>query len=390
MNETTPVQTPAPRVSARFEFIDLLRGWAVFVMIETHVYNALLRPDLKDQGVFKVLTFINGLVAPAFLFCAGVALAIVLRKRWEDHKSLRKPFWKYLFRLLFILIVGYSLHLPFFSLSRLRGITDPNVWLPFFQADILQTIAVGLFILTLLIPILRNRKAVVWCTVLLTLFVIYFSPVIRNLDYSGAPQWLSPYFTMQVKSQFPLFPWMAFLSVGTLIGFWFLGMKEKGRERAFVNQSLALAVVAIVGSLVAEVLPITIYPDLNFWNASPQFFFVRCGIVVGALDLLWLYENRRTVSQNSVITLFGKESLLVYCVHLLIVYGYTYKWSFVRYFGPQLNYLECFMLFAALTAVMWVMAFCWFRLKRWNIRIAKVVEIVTLGIIVLTFLLRSE
>ncbi|HMD13095.1 MAG TPA: heparan-alpha-glucosaminide N-acetyltransferase domain-containing protein, partial [Bacteroidota bacterium] len=65
-----------PQTSSRLEFIDLLRGWAVFVMIETHVFNALLLPQLKEETFFKILTFVNGLVAPSFLFCAGLALAI--------------------------------------------------------------------------------------------------------------------------------------------------------------------------------------------------------------------------------------------------------------------------------------------------------------------------
>ena len=390
MNDTSVPPATVTRSLARFEFIDLLRGWAVFVMIETHVFNALLTKELKDGGVFKILTFVNGLVAPAFLFCAGLALAVVLRRKWDDYIFLRKPFWRYLFRLLFILVVGYSLHLPFFSLSRLKEITDPNAWVPFFQADILQTIAISLFLLTLLVPIVRNRAILFWATAVLSLLVIFSSPVVRNFDYAAMAPWLSPYFTMQVKSQFPLFPWMAFLSAGTVIGLWFLGMKAAGRERSFVNQSLALSLAAIVISLIIEALPWTLYPNHNFWDASPEFFFVRCGLIVCALDFLWMYENKKTVSQNSVITLFGKESLLVYCVHLLIVYGYTYKWSFVRYFGPQLNYAECFGLFVTLTVSMWLMAFCWYRLKRWNIRIAKVVEFVTLGSIVAMFVLRTE
>jgi len=390
MNDTSVSSAPVRRASARFEFIDLLRGWAVFVMIETHVFNALLEPGLKESSIFKVLTFVNGLVAPAFLFCAGLAFAVVLRRKWDDYIFLRKPFWRYLFRLLFILVVGYSLHLPFFSLSRLKEINDPNLWIPFFQADILQTIAVSLFLLTILAPVLRNRSIVFRATGVLSVLIIFASPFVRHLDYSTTARWLSPYFTMQVNSQFPIFPWMAFLSAGTVIGFWFLDMKERGKERAFVNQSLALSLGAIVISLIIEALPWTIYPNHDFWDASPEFFFVRCGLIVCALDFLWMYENKKTVSQNSVITLFGKESLLVYCVHLLIVYGYTYKWSFVRYFGPHLNYAECFALFVALTVVMWVMAFCWYRLKRWNIQVAKVVEFVTLGSIVVMFLLRTE
>ena len=55
----------------RYTFIDLLRGWAIIIMIEVHLFNAFLLPELKRAGWFDVLTFINGLVAPAFLFEVG-------------------------------------------------------------------------------------------------------------------------------------------------------------------------------------------------------------------------------------------------------------------------------------------------------------------------------
>ena len=150
------------------------------------------------------------------------------------------------------------------------------------------------------------------------------------------------------------------------------------------------SLLMIVVSLVVEFLPVTLYPNHDFWNASPEFFFVRFGIIIFLLSILWLFEHKFTVSSNSVFTLFGKESLLVYTVHLLIVYGYTYKLSFIRYFGPNLIYLQCFGLFVGLTVVMWAMAFVWYRMKKWNLQVARVVQYVVLICIVIEFLLKTE
>ncbi len=49
-------------------FIDLLKGLALVVMIEVHVFNSLLLPEIKQAWWFNYLHFINGLVAPAFTF----------------------------------------------------------------------------------------------------------------------------------------------------------------------------------------------------------------------------------------------------------------------------------------------------------------------------------
>jgi len=58
----------APAKPPRYGFIDLLRGFALVVMIETHVSNAYLPlASRKGSEFFFGLSFINGLVAPAFL-----------------------------------------------------------------------------------------------------------------------------------------------------------------------------------------------------------------------------------------------------------------------------------------------------------------------------------
>src|SRR5579872_6893470 len=113
-----PSTSPSP-VKSRLEFIDLLRGWAVVVMIETHVINALLAQSYRDSSWFPYLDFANGLVAPSFLFCAGCGLWISLGRRWDDYLALRKPLWVYFRRLGWILGIGYALHLPNFSMRQM-------------------------------------------------------------------------------------------------------------------------------------------------------------------------------------------------------------------------------------------------------------------------------
>src|SRR5258707_583101 len=198
-------------------------------MIETHVMNAALAQSLKDQMPFKALSFLDGLVAPSFLFCAGFAFAISLTRRWTQFMSLERQFWRFIVRMLFILVVAYSLHLPFFSLSRMETITEDRLWVSFFQVDILQVIAVTLIFLLLLATIVRNQKAFQICAGILALAVIFTSPIVRAMDLSALPMWLRPYFSLEFKSQFPLFPWAAFLICGTLLGCRFVDAAEKGR-----------------------------------------------------------------------------------------------------------------------------------------------------------------
>ena len=354
-------------------------------MIETHVMNALLRESLKDGTPFKVLTFVNGLVAPSFLFCAGFGLAISLRRRWAQFTAFERPLWRYLFRLALIMVVAYSLHLPFFSLEKMRGLYQSQ-WIPFFQVDILQVIVVTLFFLVLLACALRNQMVFQMAALLAGLAVVFLTPIVNGADFSNLPIWLRPYLSAQFRSQFPLFPWSAFLLFGTVVGFQFMQASE--RQTLWMKR-FGLAAAAGIGlSLLAEVVPASVYTNHDFWRGSPEFFFVRLGLVGLLLAGLWYFEKRKSPSASSLFVLFGQESLLVYVVHLLVVYGYTYEWSFIRLYGPTMNYLECLGLFAALTLGMYIMAYVWHRLKAWNMRAAQAVEVAVLGGIVVAFVLK--
>src|SRR4051794_4836608 len=67
-----PVPVPAPNAQvARMTWIDLFRGAAVVMMIETHVLNTFLLAGSRASAWFEWLNYFNGLVAPSFLFIAG-------------------------------------------------------------------------------------------------------------------------------------------------------------------------------------------------------------------------------------------------------------------------------------------------------------------------------
>jgi uncharacterized membrane protein len=357
-------------------------------MIETHVINALLNSSLREGSFFAVLNFINGLVAPSFLFCAGFALAISLHRRWESYIHLERPFWRYLVRLGFILIVGYSLHLPFFSFRRMRELTDGEAWSSFFQVDILQVIAVTLLALVCLAILARKKERWVWISSLAAAAVILVSPMAWELDFSGLPIWLRPFLTTSVKTQFPLFPWAAFLISGTVIGSWFVKAKETEKERPLMKRLPVLAAAGIGIAILFAVLPINFYANQNFWGPSPEFFLVRLGFVVLGLTGFWWYERLFKPSSKSLASIFGQESLLVYVVHLLIVYGQDYDWSLVRAYGQTLSHADCFIVFLLLTGAMFVLANVWHRLKAWNKQISNVVQFAVLGVLFLRFLTR--
>ena len=75
---------------ARVRAFDWLRGLAVLVMVETHAM-VLLRKELLATRAAGVLDYVNGLVAPSFIFAAGFSLALVQVRSRLGRRAARPP-----------------------------------------------------------------------------------------------------------------------------------------------------------------------------------------------------------------------------------------------------------------------------------------------------------
>jgi len=60
----------------RLDFVDYMKAWAMIVMVEVHVVNCFLQPAAKLTWWFHIINFINGLVAPVFIFLSGFSFII--------------------------------------------------------------------------------------------------------------------------------------------------------------------------------------------------------------------------------------------------------------------------------------------------------------------------
>ena len=146
-------------------------------MIEVHIFNAFLIPDLKQTGWFDALTFINGLVAPAFLFVSGFAFQVSSGSKLQEMRRLTLPFWKKVSRIISFILIGYALHLPYYSLSKVLNRSTPAQLQGFFAVDVLQCIGVGLLILFAIRLLIHSDKIYHYSLIGLTILVMILSPI---------------------------------------------------------------------------------------------------------------------------------------------------------------------------------------------------------------------
>ena len=382
--DSQPLSQPLPK--PRYVYIDLLRGWAVLVMIETHVTNTFLIPAVRLQPWFGTLNFINGIVAPSFLFVAGYSFAIVGQRKWKDYLLINGVFWKQVGRILQIWAVGYALHLPFFSFNKLAFLIGWDEWRSFWPVDVLQCIAVSLLFMLLLVMIARSHRVFLVLLCLAGCAVAFASPAMSTMNVDrllSLP--FSNYINSLHGSLFPVFPWMSFVLFGGATGQLFAFLKAKMPEGKFFMRVFAVGIALIVLSIIANIQPVKIFPHYDFWGASPEFLFVRLGIVLMILSTLWLWE-RTARSARSIVSLLGSESLVTYTGHLLVIYGLFIKGdSLAIIIGATRSVPEVLGMTILLIGAMAGIAYVWNSLKKKSMLYARVLQYSILAVVLFVF-----
>jgi uncharacterized membrane protein len=375
-----------PKGKARFLFVDMLRGWALLVMIEVHVFNVLLLPVLKSTNWFSILNFVNGLVAPSFLFISGFAFAISTKGKTHELRKFDYAFWKKLGRILLIILAGYSLHLPVLSLRRLMHFYGHDTLISFYNVDILQCIGIGLLFIFLLKLLIKSDKIYNSIVMVSLLLSVLLSPIIWKTDFTAfmiIP--LANYFNAANGSFFPIFPWIGFLLAGVLSCTYYLDARKKNREKSSI---LKLVIAGIIFAVIGHIF---LTPELNIFNcdhkANPLFFLQRLGYVLLLLGVCWAYIEKRHTKSSFVLDV-GRESLLVYWLHLQIIYRQFYKtYSFASIFGSKFDIWGCIIATIILAIFMIIVAKLWGNFKRDYRPIASNISIGIISLAVIIFLI---
>jgi hypothetical protein len=121
---------------------------------------------------------------------------------------------------------------------------------------------------------------------------------------------------------FSIFPWCGFAFVGLAFGSFLFS------DFAQYNEVSALGIVGAIGALACglslwwDYSSVKIYAVYDYWHSNPNFFLMRCGILLLLTFSIFLWCRWGWVTEGfSPFIQFGKTSLLVYWVHIEFVYG---------------------------------------------------------------------
>jgi hypothetical protein len=119
-----------------------------------------------------------------------------------------------------------------------------------------------------------------------------------------------------------MFPWAAFAFAGLAVGFFLFTNVAKHAEAPVFFGLGGTGILACFLSIGFDRLPIQFYSVYDYWHTSPNFFLMRCGILLIILFCVyaWCRWGLAQMGFSPVIQL-GKTSLLGYWVHIEFVYG---------------------------------------------------------------------
>jgi uncharacterized membrane protein len=356
---------PGAREGAhRVIFIDLARALAVVMMVYGHTVSALLAGEYLAGPWFDAWTFQRGLTSSLFLLLAGFAFSIATTRHWTTHTSATPAAWRRLRRFALFVVLGYALHFPVGRVWDLPGMAEER-WRSFLAVDVLQLIGMTFVAIQLLVPIVRSRRAFMAVTLLLAGMVIWATPAVWSIDWQGRlPLTVAAYLSPPPVSQFPLFPWASFVLIGAGTG-QIYARWGAGHLGAFANGFIAAGV--LVGAL--TLIPSPLVGDHPLaW--VPALVVQRTGICLVLLGLV-AHASRFITRRPHVFGAVAQESLLIYFVHLCIVYGSVWNPGLVQTFGQSLSPAATAGFVLVLLAAMIALAWQWNRLKHVMPRAAR-------------------
>ena len=283
-------------------------------MIQCHAFNSFTRVDLRQSSGFVLSQFVGGMAAPLFLFMAGMTFGFQMENLERREVGRRQRYLISLRRASYILAIAYL-----FRLSNWVGALPNASTEELLKVDILN--CMGLALIVFAAAALCGSAERVRYALLGGLTVAVAAPLMSGLDWSGAPALLRDYLVPSpLRGRFPFFPCGAYIGFGLAAG---AAVKRTAAERMdrLMQWAVLIGFTLILGARYVSDLPFSVYANSDFWRNSPGLILIRVGISLLLLAGAYIWTEFGSARGWSWIENYGKTSLLVYWVHVMLVYG---------------------------------------------------------------------
>lgn len=311
----------------RLAFLDWMRGFAVLIMLQGHVFDSFSRNDLRNQGPYIFSQFMGGIGPAVFLFLTGVTLAFMIDRRERQGLAPAERLKVGLRR------SGYLLMLAFLFRAQMWLFGYPfSSWHDLLKVDVLNVM--GLTIGVLALTALVSTRQRVQIAALAGLGITGLAPLVSTADLHWLPSFVADYFAPNL-THFAFFPWAAFIAFGLSAGS-ILRLTNSEDVPRLMQWTMLIGIALVMAGEYFSNVGWSIYTNSDFWLNSPGLVTIKMGVLLIMLSVAFLWCEHTVGEKWSPVRQLGTTSLIVYWAHIELVYG---RWFW--YFKGNLNAEQC-------------------------------------------------
>lgn len=289
-----------------------------------HVHSAVvwLAPEMKTKSLtyFNYSMKLSGMVAPVFMFLAGVSIGLFALRQQNLNRDVRRAKLSVTRRGLQILLLGYGLHFLFYLFSG-----EWSNWLRIFKVDILHCIGLTIAMAPWIAwpkRVFNISALLLFITIPMLSMLFYRLPIAEHL-----PIGLAAYIVTTTRlALFPIVPYMAWAMLGLFIApIYTHSLENENQERGFWFGIVAAAIAMWFTGSGLKTLYYTLSldrlgTDTPQVKGLPHFFWQKGAIVIGLFSLSRFTTSLLDSIKVPFLTRFGRRSLFAYCLHLFMIY----------------------------------------------------------------------
>jgi len=298
--------------SRRLLYLDWIRGLAALVMLQGHVFHSFIRNDLREGNLYVFSQFVGGLPPAVFLFLTGVTFGFLMHSQERKGVPPVRRWMVSLRRAGYLFVVAFAFRLQLWIFSWGQSPTS-DLW----RVDVLNCMGFALALMSIM-SLFSSADRIRLCAIL-GIAIACASPLVTQIEWGNTP-WIVKSYLAPDHNFFGFFPWAAFVAFGLSFGSLLRVLDEEQMQQGMLWIGLTGLVLASGAHTVSN-LGVSLYSKSDFWLDNPLLILIKLGIVLIAISFAFVWHRQLSAQNWSWIRQFGVTSLLVYWVHIELVYG---------------------------------------------------------------------
>jgi uncharacterized membrane protein len=313
----------------RLPFLDWMRGVAAVIMLQGHTFHSFTRSDLRNDGPYVLSQFFGGIGPAIFLFLTGITFSFIMESGERRRLMMRDRWFTALGRARYLIVLAFLFRFQLWLFGQ-----PYSPWTDLFKVDVLNCMALTFVALSPL-ALMTTAQRIRWGAIM-GVAIAALAPLVSYANWSWMPDGFSMWFVPNTN-YFAFFPWAAFIAFGVSAGSVLKVITADQINRLMQWSAIAGFALILSGSYFSN-LPYSLYPKSDFWLDSPLLVQMKLGILMVITAFAYLWTEYVVRDKWSWIKQLGTTSLLVYWVHIEIVYG--------RWFGGFKDSLDNYQVVA--------------------------------------------